>query len=85
MTRPKPRTIDLPTPRIREWRLYRGLTQEALAERSRVSKPAIKKLEGDPERRPTPTTLTKLAEALDTAPSALYWSPRIVGNTEGEQ
>lgn len=76
MTRPKPRTIGLPTPRLREWRRARRLTQEALSERSGVSKYAIKKLEGNPERQPTRTTIKRLASALEISPSSLYWCPK---------
>ena len=53
---------------LRHLRLQAGLTQEALAERSGISRNAIAALENGRRRRPRSTTITMLATglALDT-------------------
>ena len=60
---------------IREWRKFRGLTLERLAERLEVTAGAISQLErGDTNY--TQPMLEALAEALQTTPGALVsWPP----------
>lgn len=50
---------------LRRVRVAAGLTQEALAERARVSAKAVSDLERDPTRRPRLTTVGLLADALE--------------------
>jgi tetratricopeptide (TPR) repeat protein/transcriptional regulator with XRE-family HTH domain len=49
---------------LRQYRLAAGLTQEALAERARLSERGIADLERGVRRSPRPETVTMLAEAL---------------------
>lgn len=53
-------------PRVRELRLVRGLTLEALAERSSVSRAMISKLERG-EKNPTLVVAAKVAQGLGAA------------------
>lgn len=56
---------------LRDWRVRRKLTQEALAERSGLSY----KFVGEVERgkgNPTLTTISKLAKALEIGPAELF-------------
>jgi predicted ATPase len=53
---------------LRQHRLTAGLTQEALAERSGLSVPAIGALERGVRRHPYPSTVDLLARALDLSP-----------------
>jgi tetratricopeptide (TPR) repeat protein/DNA-binding XRE family transcriptional regulator len=53
---------------LRRLRLAAGLTQEMLAERSRVSVDAISTLESGRRRRPHPQTVVLLARGLDLGP-----------------
>ncbi len=71
-----PRRIALQTKRTRrrtffkEWRLYRGLSQEQLADRLETSVPSISRIESG--RQPyTQDVLEALAEALRTDPASL--------------
>lgn len=57
--------------RIRAHRLRMGLTQEALAERSGVSRETIGRLEQASVHKPTLDTVFRLAKALGTTGSAL--------------
>lgn len=75
-------TVALPVPRIKEWRLARGLTQESLAERAGASYHTLQRIEQRPHRRPHPTTLRKLAEALEVPPSRLYFPPEVSGGAD---
>jgi predicted ATPase/DNA-binding XRE family transcriptional regulator len=52
---------------LRKHRRARGLTQEALAERARLSRDAISALERSRRRTPRPDTLALLADALELA------------------
>src|SRR5205823_1297679 len=52
---------------LRRHRRARGLTQEALAERARLSRDAISALERSRRRTPRPDTLALLADALELA------------------
>jgi predicted ATPase/transcriptional regulator with XRE-family HTH domain len=54
---------------LRRQRLALGLTQEALAERARMSVEAVSALERGWRRRPHRTTVLRLAEALGLAPA----------------
>ena len=49
---------------IRAWRLRRGLTQAALAERARVSWIYVAKLEGGARQSPSLPVLERIAQAL---------------------
>src|SRR5579859_1628556 len=55
---------------IKEWRIYRGLTQEQLAERLETSKTTISELESG-NRGYTQDGLEAIAEALGTDPASL--------------
>lgn len=48
---------------IRAWREYKGLTQEAVAERMGISQPAYAQMEAS-SANPRPTTLRRIAEAM---------------------
>jgi transcriptional regulator with XRE-family HTH domain len=59
----------VPLPRLRELRQARFLSQEALAEKARVSHFTVRRIEqGSPARY---QTIRKLAEALDVDPAEL--------------
>jgi transcriptional regulator with XRE-family HTH domain len=62
--RPRRRTF------IKEWREYRQLTQDALAERLRTSKASISRIEGGTQAY-TQDFLEACAEALRTDPASL--------------
>lgn len=72
-------TVVLPVPRIREWRVARGLTQESLAARSGASYFTVQRIEQLPHRRPHPATLRKLAKGLEVPTSRLYFPPEVSG------
>lgn len=52
------------------WRLYRGLTQDALARHARISRPNLSAIEGG-KREVSLTTLRALAAALEVRPGVL--------------
>ncbi|MDP9476905.1 MAG: helix-turn-helix domain-containing protein [Actinomycetota bacterium] len=60
----------LKTPRLRELREQLALSQEDLADRSKVSRATIADLEAG-KRPARPSTRRKLAKALDVAPHEL--------------
>ncbi len=66
-----------PTPRlrIREWREYRRLTQDALAARAGIARQNVSNLERG-RFKPRPATLARLAMALETRPHLLWALPR---------
>lgn len=64
--------------RLRQARLQRGLTQEALARQASVSLVTVAKLERAAHRRPTVETAAKLAKALGVDPAWLLF-----GDEEG--
>ena len=73
MARKRVKNADRSPPRphfIREWRKFRGLTQERLAERLEMVAPTISQLETGKQGY-TQATLEALAEALDTDPASL--------------
>ncbi len=55
---------------LRRYRLAAGLSQEALAERARLSAAAVAALEAGRRSTPRPETLARLADALGLAPPA---------------
>ena len=59
-----------PNHRIREWRKYRGLTQEQLAERIGIARSYLTKIERGSRRYDQPF-LEAAAEALRTEPATL--------------
>ena len=61
--------------RIRELREAKGVTQEALAELSGVSRATIWALESGQDKVTTTKTLVKIAEALGVRLDELYSSP----------
>lgn len=64
-----------PTPqlRIREWRKYRGLTQDTLAASVGIARQNLSNLERG-RFQPKPETLGRIATALETRPH-LLWAP----------
>lgn len=66
--------------RIKEWRLKRGLSMQALAERAGTSRQQIHKLERG-ERRLTEDWMRRVAVILDCAPADLL-SPAFDGQSE---
>lgn len=63
---------------VREWRKFRGLTQEALAEASGYSAATISQLETGAQGYEE-ATLVRLSEALDCHPSDLIAGPPQAG------
>lgn len=59
--------------RLKELRIERALTQEELGEKAGVGKNTVNRLEQD-KTDPRPSTLRKLAQALEVAPSDLVRS-----------
>lgn len=57
--------------RVRELRLERGLTQEELCERARISVDAISRIEGG-SRVPTIETVERIASALGVPPAVFF-------------
>jgi transcriptional regulator with XRE-family HTH domain len=70
--------------RVRELREEAVLTVHELAELSDVSEDAISKLENG-RRRPRPSTLRKLARALDVDPRELRPRPQVVVDHPGRE
>lgn len=56
--------------KLKRWRLARTLTVRELAEKSGVNHSAISEIERD-KRKPHPSTIRKLAEALGVEPKEL--------------
>ncbi|MBL8644415.1 MAG: helix-turn-helix transcriptional regulator [Rhodospirillaceae bacterium] len=68
---------------IKEWREFRGLTQQTLADRVEISRSAITKIEG--QNRPyTQKTLEDMAVALNCEPADLLTEPPVPGRPESE-
>ena len=55
---------------VKKWRMRRAMTQIQLAERCGLSPATIVRIERN-QREPQPSTLRKLADALDIDPSEL--------------
>ncbi|MFI9201932.1 helix-turn-helix domain-containing protein [Streptomyces sp. NPDC053048] len=71
--------------RVGELRVRRGLTQEGLAEKARLSVDTVRKLEQNQRFTARMNTLNKLARALDVETSALLGPPAVLpsaGNAE---
>ena len=60
---------------LREWRRYRALSQADLAQKAGVTEATISRLEQPGHSPPRPSTIRKLAAALDIAPHQLYAPP----------
>jgi len=67
---PRPRLESF----LRAWRLYRGLSRSALAERSGLALTTVTQIETG-EKDFTGKSLAVLAAALETTPSALLMPP----------
>jgi transcriptional regulator with XRE-family HTH domain len=61
---------------LNEWRVYRGLSQEELAEKSEVNQGTISSIEVDPEAKRQPAKIRKLAAALQCSPEELLTTPQ---------
>jgi transcriptional regulator with XRE-family HTH domain len=59
--------------RIKAVREAKGISQEELAEKANVSRTIIWNLETNPKAETTTTTLKKIAEALETSVSAIFF------------
>jgi len=60
---------------LREWRRYRALSQVDLAQKAGVTEATISRLEQSGHSPPRPSTIRKLADALEIAPHELYAPP----------
>lgn len=60
---------------IREWRRYRALSQADLAHKAGVTEATISRLEQPSQPPARPSTIRKLAAALEIAPHQLYAPP----------
>ncbi|MCH7836471.1 MAG: helix-turn-helix transcriptional regulator [Chloroflexi bacterium] len=60
--------------RLAAWRERKALSQRDLAQRAGVSQFSISKIETG-QQKPRPSTLRKLASALDLTPEELFVSP----------
>ncbi len=67
--------IGTALPHLAFWRVARGLTQRALAAKAKMTQTAIVYLETR-RRYARPSTITKLAAALDITPEALMTGPQ---------
>jgi len=70
------RAIEVPA--LREWRQRAALSQEELGKLAEVSSGTIAKIESA-RRRARPSTVRKLARALDVTPQELVRAPRRLG------
>ena len=62
--------------RLRDWRLARFLSQEQLAKKAGIARQTVMVLENaNTEAEVRPTTLQKLAAALDVTPGQLFQAP----------
>ena len=64
-----------PELQLREWRRAKALSQADLAERSGVTRKTIVSIETNPTWIPRPSTVRKLADALECGIRDLYRSP----------
>ena len=60
--------------KIKEMRESKGMTKEALAKKSGVSRVTIWSLESDPNYTTTTKTLMKIANALETTVDTLFFA-----------
>jgi transcriptional regulator with XRE-family HTH domain len=63
---------------LREWRWYRAMSQADLAQCAGVTEATISRLEQPGHSPPRPSTIRKLAAALEIAPHELYAPPPTV-------
>jgi predicted ATPase/transcriptional regulator with XRE-family HTH domain len=68
---------------LRRWRLRRGLSQEALAERAGLAPSAVAALENGARRRPYPRTVRVLADALELTAHERAGLTELVGRAAG--
>ena len=59
--------------KIKQVRESKGMSQEELSEKAGVSRTIISNLETNPLAETTTTTLKKIAEALETTVSAIFF------------
>ncbi|MEU4210476.1 helix-turn-helix transcriptional regulator [Streptomyces sp. NPDC026206] len=71
--------------RLGELRVRRGLTQEELAEKARLSVDTVRKLEQNRRFTARMSTLNSLARALDTETSALLGPPAVLASSAGAE
>jgi transcriptional regulator with XRE-family HTH domain len=69
--------LERPRPRIREWRLAKGLSQRKLAALSGVHFTSFQDWERD-QMQPHPKNLKRLATALGVRPADLFLPPGLV-------
>jgi transcriptional regulator with XRE-family HTH domain len=69
----QPKKEDKMGYKIKEIRESKGMSQEELAERANISRTIIWNLETNPNAETTTKTLKKIAEALDTTVSAIFF------------
>ena len=60
--------------RLKDAREAKGMSQEALAKKSGISRVTISAIENEVERNTTSNTLVKLAQALDTTVDKLFFT-----------
>ncbi|MFI9238317.1 helix-turn-helix domain-containing protein [Streptomyces sp. NPDC053079] len=71
--------------RLAELRVRRGLTQEGLAEKARLSVDTVRKLEQNQRFTARMATLNSLARALDIETSALLGPPAVLESSAGAE
>ncbi|MBB4892210.1 transcriptional regulator with XRE-family HTH domain [Streptomyces olivoverticillatus] len=71
--------------RLGELRMRRGLTQEALADKARLSVDTVRKLEQNQRFTARMSTLNRLARALDIETSALLGPPVVLASSGGAE
>jgi transcriptional regulator with XRE-family HTH domain len=67
---------------LREWRCYRALSQANLAQKAGVTEATISRLEQPGHSPARPSTIRKLAAALEIAPHQLYLVPSVHSHEE---
>lgn len=65
---------------VREWRLFRNMTQVELAKAAMIAQAHVSNIE-EGKRFPNPDIIAALAEALGTTPAALMNSEKILANS----
>ena len=64
---------------LAEWRKYRFMTQRELATATGITTRAITNIETGEVTEPRPSTLRKIAAALEIEPAQLYERPNLEG------
>ena len=67
---------------LREWRRYRALSQANLAQKAGITEATISRLEQPGHPPPRPSTIRKLADAMEIAPHELYAPPSTAHDEE---